>query len=457
LNEFEKEVLATSRKYNMFVPGDKVVVGLSGGADSCALLQALFNISKVLDLTLVAAHLNHGIRGEEALRDMDFSKGFSESLGITFISEIADVPLYAKENKISEEMAGRTLRYEFFRRICSQYHCTKIAVAHNKNDRAETIIMNLIRGCGANGLGGIKPTNGNIVRPLINIGRNEIEEYARENNINYVNDSTNSDNIYTRNIIRNNILKSMSEINPNVVENIIRTSDIVLDEDNFLSEICKEMYVFDCEKKQVTIERNRFLSLSVVQKRKIVLNALEALCNSTENISFSHIENIININNTGKTYLLPNGALVIYTSDSIIITSEEIEIPTYEYGFSANSICYVPETGISYRAEYVSEYKKEKNSVYIDANGISIDELIVRTRKDGDFFTPSGFKGTKKVKKFYIDSKIPRHIRNTYPLLEFKGEILAILPLRVSEKFKVTNKTNRILKISLLGGTYDKR
>ena len=199
MNNFELKVLETIKHHNMLTEGDSVLVGLSGGADSCTLLYVLKSLQETFGIELYCAHLNHGIRGEEAQRDMEFSQKFSSQLNVPIICETRDVPKHAKDNKLSEETAARNLRYDFFKCVSEKFHCNKIAVAHNKNDRAETILMNIIRGCGSNGFRGIKPVNKSIIRPLIDVSRNEIEEYITGKGINYVTDSTNKENIYARN------------------------------------------------------------------------------------------------------------------------------------------------------------------------------------------------------------------------------------------------------------------
>ncbi len=431
---------------------DKIVVGLSGGADSTTLLYVLNKLRESVDFDIVAAHLNHGIRGEEAERDMNFSMAFSKKLGIEFHSKKVNVPLYAQDNNISEETAGRQLRYEFFKEICKECGCNKIAVAHNKNDRAETIIMNLIRGCGANGLEGIKAVNDSVIRPLINVSREEIEEYTVLNNIDYVTDSTNREDIYTRNLVRNKIFGYMKDINPNAINNIIRTSDIITEENSYIDTKCIEscpMYIeSDLE---LYILKANFINLSITEKRRIILSAIEKLNKSVDNITYSQIINALKTQSTGKEISFSNGVVLTYTSDRIIFSKSKNYTLEYNYKLNLNQPLYVKETNTTYLLTFVKQFTKEKNSVYIVADNIDTQNLEIRTRKDGDIFHPSGLKGqSKKVKKFFIDSKIPADKRNNYPLLVCNNEILAILPLRVSEKYTVSKDTEKIIKISIL-------
>ena len=457
MNNFENKVLQTIKKHNMLNKGDSVLVGLSGGADSSVLLYALKKLEPVLEIKVFCAHLNHGIRGKEAQRDMIFSQEFAKTLNVQIKCKTVDVPGYSKTHKISDETAGRKLRYEFFNKVSEDFGCNKIAVAHNKNDRAETIVMNMIRGCGSNGFYGIKPVNNNIIRPLIDVLRSEIEEYAREKKIDYVTDSSNAMDIYTRNLVRNKILKEMSGLNPKAVDNIIRTSDIIYEENKLATEsilsVCPVVISEDCAK----VNKNLFMDLNNSQKRQLILYCVSQICKSTENVSFSQLDNVLSSVATGKTFKIGSHANIVNTSDEIIITAVEQKDIQYEYNVNDNGLCYIPELNKTYKFEYVEAYKKEKDATYISADGYEIHDLKLRTKLNGDSFIPSGLKGTKKVKKFFIDSKIPSFERHCYPLLVLNDEILAILPLRVNEKYKIDTTTDKILRIKEYGGTYEEK
>ena len=221
---------------------DRIVLGVSGGADSICLLHALSRIQKALEIRLFVVHINHGIRGEEARRDEDYVKKFCEKLGIRFFGYQYDIPSMAKVLKLSEEEAGRKARYEAFEKVSKEIalgegidlNKIKIAVAHNKNDNAETILHNLSRGSGISGLKGILVKNNNIIRPLLAFSRDEIEEYLCKNNIEYMTDSTNLENEYTRNILRNEVFPVLEKkVNSNVINNIYKSSVIVSEADQY--------------------------------------------------------------------------------------------------------------------------------------------------------------------------------------------------------------------------------
>ncbi len=455
MNEFENKVLNTIKKHNMIEFGDRIVVGLSGGADSCSLLLALSKLMKEFNISLIAAHLNHGIRGTEANADMDFSKKFAKFLGIECITKTVSVPEYAVKHKLSEEAAGREVRYLFFNELCKEYNLSKIAVAHNLNDRAETIILNMLRGTGSNGIEGIKPVNNNIIRPLIDCTREEIEAYCKLNSVSYVIDSTNSQNIYARNLVRNSIFKDMTAINTNAVGNIIRFSDILSSESDYIDTKANEYVYTDSENGCVYIKKDDFSPMHIALKRKVLLKAILALKKSTQNISFGQIDLICNNLATGKQYFIGDGIYIYTTHNKIIIADKNPDIPDYSYKITIPGNVIVKETGITYHIEYTDEYKKEKDTIYLSLDNIDADNLVIRTKQDGDTFIPSGMIGSKKLKKFYIDSKINLHLKNLYPVIACNNEILAVIPIRIGENYKVTDKTKKILKITKQGGTYE--
>ena len=453
LNFFEATALNTIKKYNMIEENDKIVVGLSGGADSSVLLTVLKKLSDKIGFTVCAAHLNHGIRGDEAKRDMEFSKDLSERLNIDFYQKTVNVPEYASKNHISEELAGRKLRYEFFDELCRKHGFNKIAVAHNKNDSAETILFNLIRGSGSKGLCGITPVNNNVVRPLIETSREEIEQYAKENSINFVTDSTNYCDIYSRNILRNNVISQFKRINENAVNNIIRCSDILFSENEFMTEYAKSLNLLQFADNKILLNREKFDAQHIAVKRILVIEAIKLLNQNTNNFSSVHAENIISGCKTGSVIMFPSDVAAIFEHDNIVFTKEFFEIPDYEYIVKIPDKIIVKETGLAYNFEVVDINDVDDKNQYISLDNAILSEITLRTRRDGDIFAPSGMNGNKKVKKYYIDNKIPKYQRNKYPLLVINNEIAAIMQQRVSRNFVINENTKKILKITVTGGS----
>jgi len=455
LNLFEENVLKTIKDYKMIERTDRILVGLSGGADSCSLLVVLKELSDIIGFSLAAAHLNHGIRGEEAIRDMEFSKHFAQNLNIDFYPRIVDVPEYAALNNISEEMAGRELRYAFFDELCQKFDFNKIAVAHNKNDSAETVLLNLIRGSGSRGLSGINPVNGKIIRPLIKTSRKDIEDYLIGKNIQFVTDSTNTEDIYSRNIIRNSVFPRLSDINSNSVNNILKCSELISEEHSFLNEYASNLNSITSDGESVYLDLKSFNSQHIAVKRVLILNAVKELNGNTFNFFSYHLEQIISGCKTGSVIELPCKVYVIFEHDRIVFTKEKNNIDEYEYTVTLPGKITVIETGLTYSFELVNKFENSKGVQFINLDNADTSNIILRTKRDGDLFIPSGMRGKKKIKKFFIDNKIPAHKRNKYPLLVFNNDIAAVLNLRVSEKYTINKNTKKILKITVSGGKHE--
>lgn len=224
-------------KYNMLEKGDQIIVGVSGGADSVCLFHVLSELSESYGITLFVVHVNHGIRGKEADRDEAFVRSLCKERGVSFTAVLKDIPLIAKTQGLSLEEAGRITRYEVFNQYLNAYKCNKVAIAHNKNDNAETILFNLFRGSALTGLTGINPVRGNIIRPLLCLERQEIEAFLSNRSAGYLDDSTNFTLDYTRNKIRHGILKSASEVNNQAVAHISGAGDSLMETYEFIEKI----------------------------------------------------------------------------------------------------------------------------------------------------------------------------------------------------------------------------
>lgn len=308
----EENVLNTINKYDLIKSGDKIVLAVSGGPDSIFMFDILNKLRKKLNFEIVVCHINHKIR-EEAIDDENFVKNICNENNIQCYIKRIDVINYANNNKIGTEEAGRILRYEFFEEVLKKTNSNKIAIAHNKNDKAETIIMNLLRGTGVQGLRGIEPIRDNkYIRPIIEIERKDIERYCETNNLNPRIDKTNFENIYTRNKIRNIVLPYIErEFNPNIIESISRLSEIATEEDKFLNIITKRAYnemVIQKETDQIIIDLKKFNNQDRVIKKRIILYTINELVGTISGIEKIHIEDIIKLceKNIGNKYLTPN-------------------------------------------------------------------------------------------------------------------------------------------------------
>ena len=306
----KEKVLETIKKYNLISKNDKIVVAVSGGPDSMCLLHILLTLRKEYNLELNVAHVNHMIR-ENAILDEEYVKDFCQKNNLNFFVKKVDVHELSKKDRIGTEEAGRKARYEFFNEVKEMTSSNKIAIAHNKNDKVETIFLNLIRGTGTYGLIGIEPKNGIYIRPLLEIERENIERYCDEFNLNPRIDESNFENIYNRNKIRNVIIPYIKkEFNPNIVNTVSRLSDIVQDEEKYFNKIVENEYkkiVIEETNEYIKLNRKEFNDLDLIIRKKLVFYVINKLIGSTMGIEKIHVEDIIKLcsNNIGNKYLTP--------------------------------------------------------------------------------------------------------------------------------------------------------
>lgn len=447
------KVIETIKKFNMLNNGENVVVGLSGGADSCALTHILARLSEKMDLHITAVHINHGIRGEEAERDEKSAEEFCRRLNIEFIAYHCDIPSEAAKRGIGEEEAGRLVRYEKFYETAEKKNGAKTAVAHNMNDKAETLIMNLCRGAGMKGLAGIKPVGGSIIRPLIFCTRDEIEKYCDDNNIEYCTDSTNLQNEYTRNKIRNILLPWLSEnINPAAGMNMANASELLREEEEYLESKAQEQY-----KKLLKDSGDGFVSLNAdglasehgVIRRRVLRIALRSLRPDMRDFGRKHTESAEDIlmGDTGRRISLPGGITVSKGYGLINILYDREKQGAFCYDIEPGKKYFIKETE-SYVLLSLNEEKNIKNAVNICTKKIDYDKIKdkiqLRTRQTGDFISIKN--GRKKIKDIFIDDKIPSDKRDSYPMLVC-GKSVIIVGNRLGTDYYVGQDTKNILYI----------
>ena len=314
----EEEVLNTIKKYNMINEGDKIVIGVSGGPDSITLLNILNKFKEKLNIKIYVAHINHMIRAESD-EETEYVKEFCNRLDVEFFCKKIDAQEEAKKLKIGTEEAGRNIRYAFFEEVAKRVEANKIATAHNSNDNAETVLMNIMRGTSISGLAGIeKIRDGKYIRPLIRCSRNAIEEYCKQNNLQPKFDKSNLENIYTRNKIRNLLIPYIQkEFNPNIIDTINRLSDIAISEEQFINKIVENEYkklLINANKNEIILDMKKFNMLDHVIKAKLILYTIEKVSGISAGIEKIHIDDIIKLcnNNIGNKFLIPKKGIKIY-------------------------------------------------------------------------------------------------------------------------------------------------
>lgn len=447
---------------NLLKKGDKVLVGLSGGPDSVCLLHLLHTIKQKYSLEIGAAHINHMIRGEEALEDEKYAKNLCEKLGINFYSIRIEIEKIAKERGISTETAGRDERYAFFNKISNENGYTKIATAHNANDQAETIIMRMMRGTGLEGLGGIPVIrDGKYIRPILFLERGYIEKYCIDNDLEPRIDKTNLENIYSRNKIRLDILPYMKEnFNKDVVKAINRMSLLLQEDNEFINSEAKKAFSKYCivKKDEIIINKELFDKEKAIITR-VIRKALTTISNSTYDFEMKHIKEVIELKDIGtnKRIDLPNGIyakniygeIYLKKKEALIKRDNEIsEIKLSKQNLDGLKIDFLG-CSIEFNIKLKEKNLKFNNNdliKYFDYDKIN-EDVIIRKRKNGDKMIPLGMNGSKKIKDIFINMKIPKDYRDNIPIIEFDNEIAWLLGVKTSETFKVTNKTKRIIKI----------
>lgn len=457
----------TADRHHMIENGDCVLVALSGGADSVCLLDALCKLRETLKIKVAAAHLNHMIRGREADSDEAYAAELCTRLGISFYAERIDVPQLAKERGISEELAGRYARYDFFEKICSAYGYNKVATAHNKNDRAETVLMRVLRGTGIDGLCSIKYKRENIIRPLLDVTRTDIEDYCRENSLDFCTDSTNLASEYTRNKIRNELIPILEKnFNPSITDSLCTLADNSAEDSEFLNGYASRLYSrinSPLPKRKPTVLDIKSLKMigESIQTRLIRI-AIEEVMGSSYNTERTHIEAIRSLldKETGARANLPKNLTVsvkygwlefVNRDDNqeqcpdkpfcfeIEIENEE-RLAVYDITFQVTNEILPPQ----------------KNQMIIDYDALCGQRLFVRNRRDGDRINIFKDGKTKKLKNYWIDKKVPREERDKIPLLCTEDEVVAIIGDRVAEKYKIKDSTKRRLVIAY-GADYENR
>lgn len=457
---FTDKVFETIRSNKMIEPGDSVLVGLSGGADSMTLLCFLSRYRKELGITrLAAAHVNHQLRGAEALRDEDFVRNACGQMQIPLYVKTADVAHIAADRGLGVEETGRRVRYAFFEQIIREWNTSsRVATAHTLSDSMETLLLHLARGCGLSGLTGIPPVRGNIIRPLIACTRDEIEKYCEETDISYIYDSTNGDNQYSRNRVRNCIVSELYTINPQVDKAFQRLMTAVQRDENYWTETIEDKWKGVCLANDAMVCRlscEGLRNMSPALRYRILQKG--AQINSDEeapSLEQKHLDALDSLVSNPGAVTLPGNRRVSSDGGQLIFQKHEI-------GDTAAVVnCTYPlEIGKSYafsdrlyRAMLLSleEYENcKKIHKILLKNALNYDNIsstiLIRSRLPGDSYHPVGRQGGKSLKKLFNESKIPSEKRQAVPILCDNQGILLVVGFGCDERVRITPATQTVL------------
>lgn len=424
-----------------------------------ALLYILLELVE-MDFNIYLAHVNHGVRGEEALADEVFVENLAKKLGLPYYSTQVDMNQHAKDRGISAEEAGRELRYGFFREILKEVGGGKIAVAHNKNDQAETLLMRLMRGTGLDGLRGMDFISNDIIRPILNINREEIEKYLEDRNIETRLDETNLETIYNRNKVRLELIPYIEEnFNPNIIDTLWRTSRIATIDTDFLQAHSKKTYdkmVKKRRKDSIILNRQPFLQEDRSIQQRIVRQIIIDINKSVQGLTEKHISLVLDLfhkGETGKSIDIIDNLIARTSYDTIIIERRKDGIvKDFLYEVKVGTISHIEELGLEIATEIIPvsqvDFSKiDRYTKYLDYDKIQ-GGIHIRNRKDGDRFVPHGMEGSKKIKDYFIDEKIPRSKRDRIPILTDNQNIIWVLGYRASNLYRLDQGTERVLKVS---------
>jgi len=454
---FLDQVQATIESHGMIAAGDLVLVAVSGGPDSAALLHVLDSLRTKFRFRLRAAHVHHGIRGTDADADARAAATLAQSLGIPFSRHRADVPNYAETHGLSLEAAAREVRYQWLESIANRYRANRIATGHTADDQAETILLNLLRGTGPRGLAGIHPVRGRLVRPLISISRSHVENYCKHHRISFRVDRSNFDSTFTRNRIRHEALPALQKIQPAVATNLARLAAIMRAEDEFMAEQADNALrgVASQRPGEVGIILSLFGALAPALQRRVLRAAVARVKGDELDIGLERIDALVHLavsGRTGATIELPGGLRAERTYGEVVIapTPSGKDVSTQEWTLSVPGEITIRELGIELRARRSRAKTPPPNpmSALVDVSKIDIP-LTVRTRRRGDRFRPLGMKGTVKLQDFFVNAKVSRSDRDRVPLVLSGDKIIWVVGYRINESVKTSGKTRRSIRLDV--------
>lgn len=455
------QLMKTNQRYQMFEQGEGIVVGVSGGPDSLALLHALLTLRESWGLRLVAVHVHHGLRGAAADADAAFVRLFCLNHEVPFYLFEADISAMAQASGVSFEMEGRRYRYEAFEQVAAEEGCAKIAVAQNLNDQCETVLMRLFRGSGLKGLGGILPVrDGRIIRPLIEVPRTDIEAYCSLNDLEPRMDHTNLESDYERNRIRLEVIPYLeAHFNPGLADTLARTADLFREDERLLERVTQEAYEVirlassGAAASEVGMSLKAFSGYEPALKRRLIRHLAREACGGVlTDFSQAHTEAVLELTTRHE------GSKSLQLG---VVEAERVYDVLWMRRTGAERL-KDSEAALESRASLDGE-NPLKWEVLLEpitreqwtlrrgaSDGIAVDldlvqgALCVRYREPGDRFKPFGMQESKKLKRFMIDEKIPEAKRHKIPLVCDENRIIWVYGYRMSEEVRVGQSTVRI-------------
>lgn len=442
---------------NLIRRDERILVAFSGGADSLALLLMLHELKASLPMELGACHVNHMLRGEDALADEAFCRETAERLSIPFYSVTKDVKTYAKEKGLSFEAAGREVRYAFFKDIMVNHNYEKCATAHHLDDQVETILLNLMRGSGLNGLTGMSPLREEFIKPILFLKKEELYAYLEKRQTMPREDDSNRDNVYQRNKVRNELIPYIREnFNEDFPETVWRMSELLKDDHDYIQiemEKVKRLYVKQVENKRIVIEKEAFLTHKALLTR-MLFDAISTVKGDLSDIEEVHIRDMMALQKkeTGKRVDIKDDVIARNDYGNLIIERKKADSEREER--MLHEELKIPGTylvdGKTIRLRYVERDEMVKDKKLRFFNGDLMEEtVIVRNRQEGDRMRPFGMNGYRKLKNILIDKKISREDRDRLLIFQNRNDVFYIGSMIISDDYKVKDNTEKILEIGI--------
>ncbi len=452
-----EKVLVTVKKYGMLKKKDKVLIAVSGGGDSLALLFTLLELRDIFDLSLHVFHLNHMMRGKASDEDARFVEGLAGKLGLPATLLSYDVPSFIKKHKLSPEEGAREVRHMLLDKAASDVKADRIALGHTSDDQVETFLMRLIRGAGLEGLRAIPPVRGLYIRPLIEVSRDETHAFCRERNLKPRFDESNVDLSFLRNKIRGGLIPYIiKNYNPSFKEEVLREIQVISEDQALLEKLSEQQWkrVARHEEERVVLDRPKMLKFPLALRRRLLRKAILIVQGNLYGITFQHIEDVLNkvlMGESGASLDLPKGLIVYREYDIIGIAKGRVgkRLPP---DFSV-PLKIPGETEISVWNKRISAglvpvekaaLPKTRDEAVFDFGVIKLP-LVLRRIQAGDRFRPLGMKGEKKLQDFFVDEKIPREDREKALVVTTAGQIIWVVGRRIDDRFKLTEKTRQAL------------
>lgn len=454
-----EKVYETINKHKMLDKNDKVLVAVSGGPDSVAMLYALEELAPKFDLKLRVFHLNHQMRGEESRQDARFVEDLAKSHKLPITIHSYDVPSYIKNNKLSVEEGARQVRYEMLDKVSKKVGASKMALGHTQDDQIETFIIRLIKGAGSEGLSGIPVKRGKYIRPLLDVNRDEIERYCEAKGIKYRLDTSNWDTSILRNKVRHELIPTLLDYNPSIAENIVRIMDILKEEQLELEIESRDRYRVLARKEEsvVKLPLDQLKKLSPAMLRRLIRQGIETVKGNLRDVEFKHIEEVTRFIKRKSPRLgldLPGNVMVFDEYTWLVIADKKsLKAPKMNKALiSAPGRLDLAEFSIRITAG-IENYNGKRNLkgesiAYLDYDKVKLP-VSVRLNREGDWFIPLGMRGKKKLQDFFVDEKISQRIRRRTLVVESVGQIAWVVGKRIDERFKVTGETKKMLVLTL--------